>query len=55
LKEHDALILQMENETWDGDRTINFRKLIARIARDPPGYVRSSVVLPKLEPSERLN
>jgi len=48
-REHETLISQMENETWAGERTINFKLLIPKIARDPPGYVRTTVVLPKIE------
>jgi len=42
----------MENENWEGDRSINFKALILKIAKDPPGYVRTSIALPKIEHAE---
>ncbi|MFN9900112.1 MAG: hypothetical protein ACK55Z_15250 [bacterium] len=48
-KDLESLINQMETENWEGERSINFKALIFKIARDPPGYVRTTIALPKIE------
>ena len=47
-REMETAISEMETETWDGERTINFNRLVLRLAKDPPGYVRTTLVLPKI-------
>ena len=41
-----GLLLGLQTRNWQGNQVIDYTKLIPKIARDPPGVVRTSVVIP---------
>ena len=49
-----SIVAQLAQESWEGQRTIDFNKLIPMIAKDPPGYVRTGPVAPRHAPRELL-
>ena len=47
-----TLLNTLSQDSWEGNKTIDFHKLILKIAKDPPGYVRTGPVAPRYAPRE---
>ena len=38
---------QLATDSWEGNKTVEYHKFILKFAKDPPGYVRTSPVVPR--------
>ena len=47
--DRDRHIRSCQTTNWEGKIVIDYKKLIQLIARDPPGHVRTGIVLPNLQ------